>query len=173
MSEKEIINETKPEEQQKESVDVFLEAAKKVKEDTVPKAEYDKVVADNKKLADYILEGGDGDKPQEQVKERTKAELLGVLENEDSNNLEYTKAALELRQKVIDEGGRDPFLPNSSQQPITSVDVEGAEKVAQVLQECVDECGGDPATFNFLFDKRVKDSSPLLNAAVKARARGK
>ena len=169
------INETKPEEQKKESIDEFLKAADEVRKDTVSKAEYEKVVADNKKLTKFIIEGGDDPaaKPQAEVKEPTKAELLKVLEDEDTNNLEYTKAALKLRQKVIDDGGRDPFLPNSSQTPVTSVDVEGAEKVAKVLQECIDASGDDPETFNFEFERRVNDTSPLLSAKVKARARGK
>lgn len=168
-----VENETKINEQQgtdKAPIDEFLEAAKEVKKNTVPQEEFDKVKSENTKLKEFILEGGNSPVAPETPK-RSRAELLKVIENEDSNNLEFTKASLELRQQVLDEGGRDPFLPNSSQTPITTADVEGAERVASVLQECVDESEGDPETFNFLFGKRVNDSSPLLNAKVKAMAK--
>lgn len=169
-------NETKLNEQQKnvadpkkeEGIDTFLKAAEDVRKNTVSKEEYEKVKTENKKLTEFILEGGDEtSKTSTKPEVRSKAELQKVLANEETNNLEYTKAALELRQQLIDEGKRDPFLPNSSQIPTTSIDVEGAEKVAKVLQECVDESEGDPETFNFLFGKRVNDSSPLLNAKVR------
>jgi len=168
------LNEQK-QEQPKESVDVFLEAAKEVRKETVSKAEYDKLKADNQKLTQFIVEGGDAStiKPSSEVKEPSKAELKKILADENTNNLDYVKAALKLRQTVIDEGGRDPFLPNSSQHPITSADVEGAEKVATVLQECVDASGNDPDVFNFEFERRVNDTSPLISAKVKARAKGK
>lgn len=171
-------NETKLDEQQKvanqkkeEEIDTFLKAAEDVRKNTVSKEEFDKLKAENKKLTEFIVEGGDGtSKASTKPEVRSKAELQKVLANEETNNYEYAKAALELRKQLIDEGKRDPFLPNSSQIPTTSVDVEGAEKVAKVLQECVDESEGDPETFNFLFGKRVNDSSPLLNAKVRGKA---
>ena len=168
-------NETKKNEQitppAADNVDVFLEAAKKVKEDTVPKAEFDKANERIKKLTEFIVEGGDGSQPQQAPKARTTAELKKVLSNENTNNLEYVKAALELRKQVMDRGEADPFLPKSTHTPVTSIDVEGAEKVATVLQECVDQSGDDPDTFNFLFEKRLNDDSPLLAAKLKAQAK--
>lgn len=172
------INETKTNEmpqKQEENIDVFLKAAKEVKEDTVPKAFADKQQEQIEKLTRYIVEGRDDEQISKPEKVRTTAELKQVLADEKTNNLEYAKAALELRKQVMERGEADPFLPKSTHTPVTSIDVEGAEKVATVLQECVDQCDGDPATFNFLFEKRLNDDSPLLAAKMKAhaKARGK
>lgn len=176
MPENEIENEKQkqvPPPAKEEGIDTFLKAAKEVKEGMVSKEDFEKLKEENKKLTQFIVEGGDNP-VDEKIEKRSKAELLKVLENEDTNNLDYTKAALELRDLVMDEGGADPFLPKSSQNPITTVDIEGAERVAKVLKECVEEADGDPETFNFLFGKRVNDSSPILNAKVKAMTkRGK
>ena len=169
-------NETKKNEtpqKQEENIDLFLKAAKEVKEDTVPKAVADKQQEQIEKLTRYIVEGGDGTQTTVVEKARTPAELKKILADENTNNLEYAKAALELRKQVIDSGEADPFLPKSTHTPVTSIDVEGAEKVATVLQECVDQCDGDPATFNFLFEKRLNDDSPLLAAKMKAQAKAR
>lgn len=158
------------------SAEELIKKIDEMKQNTVSKELYEAEKETNRKLAEYIMDGK-GENPlanAEKQKELSKDELKKILASEDTNNLEYAKASLALRKKVMDEGGRDPFLPVSSQQPITSIDVEGAEKVAKVLQECVDEADGDPETFTFLFGKRINETSPLLNAKTrKAAGKGK
>lgn len=158
------------------SAEELIKKIDDLKQNTVSKDLYEAEKETNRKLAEYIMDGK-GENPlanAEKQKELSKDKLKKILASEDTNNLEYAKASLALRKKVMDEGGRDPFLPVSSQQPITSIDVEGAEKVAKVLQECVDEADGDPETFTFLFGKRINETSPLLNAKTrKAAGKGK
>ena len=173
---------TDPKESKKEashessSAEELIKKIDDMKQNTVSKELYEAEKETVRKLAEYVMDGK-GENPlanAEKQKELSKDELKKILTNEDTNNLEYAKASLALRKKVMDEGGRDPFLPVSTQQPITSIDVEGAEKVAKVLQECVDEANGDPDTFTFLFGKRINETSPILNAkARKAAGKGK
>ena len=75
-----------------------------------------------------------------------------------NNNLDYVKLALELRSSLIAEGKPDPFLPMGSQIAPTADDVEKAEKVAQVYQECIDYVDGDSKLFTQELMRRTNTS---------------
>ena len=73
----------------------------------------------------------------------------------DLNNLDYITKTLELRQAIIDKGGLDPFVPIGHKVSPTANDFEAAERVANVLQECVDEANGDSQTFTAALQRRI------------------
>lgn len=134
----------------------YLEAIKKLKENSVSRDKYDELRAENKRLLDSIVNGADDGRkpaePKESVEELRKAYL-----KEDQTNLEYARNALRLRQAIIDSGEPDPFLPLGSQILPTDEDAATANKVAEVLQECVDEAQGDPAVFTNELQRRLVD----------------
>ena len=134
----------------------YLAAIKDLKQNSVDRSEYDKLKAENKKLLDSIVNG--------QVVEveagpqyRDVAEIREELFNNEHNNLEYIRLALELRNTLIAKGEPDPFLPAGKQISATREDVEAAERVAQVYQECVDYAEGDSALFTQELMRRTKD----------------
>ena len=124
----------------------YLEAIKALKQNSVDRSEYDKLKAENKKLIDAVVNGQSGDAEPE-VKHRPVEEIRDELFNHEHNNLDYVKLALELRETLISEGKPDPFLPMGSQIAPTAEDVEKAEKVAQVYQDCIDYAEGDSKLF--------------------------
>ena len=52
-----------------------------------------------------------------------------------------------MRKALIAEGEADPFLPIGNQISPSDADVAAAQKVADILQDCVDYADGDSAVF--------------------------
>ena len=134
----------------------YLAAIKDLKQNTVSRDDYEKLKAENKKLLNSVVNG--------QVVEveagpqyRDVTEIRDELFNHEHNNLDYIKLALELRNTLIAKGETDPFIPVGKQISPTREDLEAAERVAQVYQECVDYADGDSALFTQELMRRTKD----------------
>lgn len=126
-----------------------VKALKELKENTVPKEEYLKVVKQNKELWEAALNGGSGGQ-QETSKSPTIKELRDDLYGgkKSLTNLEYCTKTLQLRKEIMEQGGTDPFVPVGKKVKATSADYITAEKIADELQSCIDASGGDPVAFN-------------------------
>ena len=64
---------------------------------------------------------------------------------------------MELRKQLIAKGEPDPFLPVGQQIQPTDFDIQTADKVASVLQECVDYADGDSEVFTNELMRRTID----------------
>jgi hypothetical protein len=134
----------------------YIQALKELKEKSVDRAEYDKLRAENKKLLDSIVNGTEV--AQTDAKEKKSIEeLRSAYLKEDQSNLEYITNTLALREAIIADGKPDPFLPIGEQILPTDDDVAKANKVAEVLQECVDYAEGDSAVFTNELQRRLVD----------------
>lgn len=134
----------------------YLAAINELKQNSVNREEYDKLKAENKKLIQAVVNGQTVEAEQE-PKMREVAEIRDDLFNHEHNNLDYVKLALELRSTLISKGEADPFIPVGKQISPTREDVEAAERVAQVYQECVDYAEGDSALFTQELMRRTRD----------------
>ena len=135
----------------------YIDTIKKLKENSVDKAKYEALRLENKKLLDAVVNGTEV--AQTTVEDRPSLDELRkrVFENPDQTNLEYVTNALALRERLMEEGYEDPFVPSSSQYSPTAVDYDTAYHVAEALQEMVDIADGDPNVFRNEFQRRVKD----------------
>lgn len=133
----------------------YIAAIKELKENSVDRSKYDQLKAENKKLLDSIVNGTPAEVKVEEKK--SVEELRAAYLKEDQSNLEYITNTLKLREAIIAEGKPDPFLPIGEQIMPTDEDVKTAEKVAQVLQECVDYAEGDSAVFTNELQRRLVD----------------
>lgn len=145
--------------QQTETIDnnQYIEALNQLKANSVDKAEYDKLKAENKKLLDSIVNGTEVALPA--VEKASINDLRTKLINsndEGMSSLEYTKVALKLRERLIEEGEEDPFVPHGTQYSPTQMDYDRANRVAAILQDCVDNADDDDATFLAELNKRTK-----------------
>ena len=133
----------------------YITAIKELKENSVDRSKYEQLRAENKKLLDSIVNGT----PVEVKVEDKKSieELRAAYLKEDQSNLEYITNALALREAIIAEGKPDPFLPIGEQIMPTDSDIATAQKVANVLQECVDYAEGDSAVFTNELQRRLVD----------------
>ena len=134
----------------------YIAAIKELKENSVDRSKYEQLRAENKKLLDSIVNGTEIAQPAAEQKKSTE-ELRAAYLKEDQSNLEYITNTLKLREAIIAEGKPDPFLPIGEQIMPTDEDVKTAEKVAQVLQECVDYAEGDSAVFTNELQRRLVD----------------
>lgn len=149
-------NETKQNDTTEESNNQYIETIKQMKETTVSKTEYEKLKEENKQLLDTVINGGDAHiEPTEEKVDISK--LRDDLFNGENTNLDYVEKSLKLRKELIAQGKPDPFLPIGSQISPSRTDEETAEKVAEVLQECVDYAEGDSAVFTTELMRRTKE----------------
>lgn len=136
----------------------YIATINELKQNSVDRQKYDQLRAENKRLLDSIVNGQEIDVPKVEDKKSVK-ELRDTLfgNDVDLSNLDFIKNALELRSALISEGKPDPFLPVGNQITPTDYDISTAEKVAQVLQECVDYAEGDSGVFTNELQRRMVD----------------
>lgn len=140
----------------------YIEAIKEMKANSVSKEAYNKLKEENKQLLDSLINGKQVNitQPKEKVNVQELRNKLADVDNPLSN-LEYCKAALELRNAVIEEGGKDPFLPWGHNISPTDEDVIKANRVADVLEQCIDYADGDSELFTNELQRRTIDAMPL------------
>lgn len=137
----------------------YLATIQQLKQNSVDKAKYDALRLENKKLLDAVVNGQTVEVQSQVQKEDIQTLRNKVFNNPDQTNLEYITNALNLRNRLLEEGYEDPFVPQGTQISATKADYDMANKVATVLQEMVDEADGDPNVFLNEYQRRVKDTS--------------
>ena len=139
----------------------YIAQIKNLKENSVSKDDYNKLKADNKKLIDALANGTPIDgkvEPKINAVENIN-NLRKKLFSKGSNldNLEYCKTAVELRDALIENGERDPFLPFGHNVVATESDYETANRVATVMKECIEYADGDSDIFTNELQRRTVD----------------
>lgn len=139
-----------------DTIQDYISAIKEIKENSVDKETYLKLKEENRQLLEAMVNGetiSSEPTPSPSVEElRNK---LFSMKNQNMNNLEYVTTALDLRKALMEKGEIDPFVPIGEKIKPTDEDFEKAEKVARVLQECVDYADGNPNTFVDEFNRRI------------------
>lgn len=134
----------------------YIAAIKELKENSVDRSKYEALKAENKKLLDSIVNGTEIAQQQTEEKKSVE-ELRKNYLKEDQTNLEYIENTLKLREALMAEGNPDPFLPIGNQILPTDEDIATANKVADVLQQCVDYADGDSSVFTNELQRRIVD----------------
>lgn len=127
----------------------YIEKIKELRDNTVDKDAYVRVLEENKKLLDQLTNNSYvSDKEQNTEKEVSEQELISKLvHGENMNNLEYVETALALRKKMMEDGKIDPFLPQGTQISANDDDVAAANEVAKLLEHCVGVSDGNSDIF--------------------------
>lgn len=134
----------------------YIAAINELKQNSVDRSKYDQLKAENKRLLDSIVNGTDIGQVKAQEK-KSIDELRAAYLKEDQTNLEFVTNTLALREALIEKGEPDPFLPIGQKILPTEEDINTAKRVAQVLQECVDEADGDSEWFTNELQRRTVD----------------
>ena len=137
----------------------YIATIQQLKQNSVDKAKYDALRLENKKLLDAVVNGQTVETQVQVQKEDIQTLRNKVFNNPNQTNLEYITNALNLRNRLLEEGYEDPFVPQGTKISATQADYDKANKVATVLQEMVDEADGDPNVFLIEYQRRVKDTS--------------
>lgn len=154
MEEKEVTSVSQQEEVN-DSID-YIEAIKEIKQNSVDREAYNKLREENKRLLNSLVNGESVDVKKEEPVNID--ELRDKLFNKESTNLEYISNALKLREELMKQGKPDPFLPAGKNIIPTEEDIKTANRVAKVLQECVDYADGDSNVFTNELQRVTVDS---------------
>ena len=138
----------------------YIAEIENLRANTVDKSMYNKLAVENKRLIEALARGEkitQEQKTSESIDDLRKA----VFNNPNITNLEYIEKSLALRDRLIESGARDPFLPIGSHVTVTPEEIAAAENTAAGLKEMVEAAQGDPHSFNLIYQARVKDN-PML-----------
>ena len=141
----------------------YIAEIQKLKANTVSLDDYNRLKADNKKLINALATGETIGSTEQSNPEKNINDLRNKLLKNGSNlnNLEYVKTAVDLRDALIAQGQKDPFLPYGEGVLPTAEDVECANRVASVFKECIDYADGDPDIFTSELQRRTVDAGPI------------
>lgn len=140
----------------------YITAIKELKENSVDRSKYEALKADNKRLLDAVVNGQTVETSVKAPEVDINALRNELFNNDNQTNLQYVENALKLRNALIEKGEPDPFLPHGSKILPDANDVECANRVATILQECVDYAEGDSAVFTNEVQRRCVDSAPMM-----------
>ena len=139
----------------------YIDQIKKLKESSVSKDDYNKLKADNKKLIDALASGTKIEgkvEPKIDAVENINNLRKKLFSKENGlNNLDYWKTVVQLRDALIENGERDTFRPFGHNVIATDSDIETANRVANVMRECIDYADGDSDIFTNEFQRRTVD----------------
>lgn len=138
----------------------YIKTIQDLKTNTVSKDIYLKQVEDNKKLLE-ALANGETVETGKKVSHRPVQEIRDDLFNKENNNLQFWTKALELRGAVLEDEGKDIFLPVGHEYQVTDADINAANKVADVVQQCIDYAEGDSMVFTNELQRRTNDTPPM------------
>ena len=136
----------------------YVAALNAMKQNSVSKSQYDKLKQENKRLLDSIVNGTELETTAETL---TIDELRKKTFDSNASNLDFWKNALKLRERLIEEGKPDPFVPTGKSVSANQIDYDGAERLAAGIQSCIDYANGDSQLFTNELQRITKDVMPM------------
>lgn len=122
-----------------------VQALSELRQNSVTKDQYNKVIAERDRYAKALFNGTSEDIGK---KEPVDIDALRKdLFTKDLSNLEFAEKALALREAIIDKDGVDIFVGKGEKLAPTDEDYRAAQKVADGLQSCVEIADGDSDIF--------------------------
>lgn len=146
-----------------ETTQDYIDTIKNLKENSVDRSKYEALRADNKRLLDAVVNGQTVEAPGAKQEPDIEQLRKNLFAKEEQTNLEYCQNALALRNALIEKGEADPFLPSGSKTLPTDEDRATAQRVADVMQECIDYAEGDSNVFTNELMRRTVDTGPIKN----------
>lgn len=151
----------------------LAKALKEARENSVSKEEFEALREENRRLVSEVINGvGSSDNGQEPSPEQP-ADISELREKlygskcSELTNLEFWENTLKLRGEVMKKGDPDPFLPIGSKITPDQNDVEAAQRVADVVQQCIDEADGNSEVFTALLQSRTNNDSTAMTMHLK------
>ena len=145
--------------------DQYIAELNRIRSEMVARSDYDRVVSENSKLARAVADydySSDIDSPEnnDQIIAALRKNLYGGGKKY-RNDLEYFTDTLNLRQRLMDKGEGDPFLPCNSAYVPNEADEVRAQEIAESIQEAVDYADGDPEVFSVEMRRRCNINNSM------------
>lgn len=130
----------------------YIDALNNLKQNTVSKEEYNKVVADNKKLVESLCNSGMTSTEEPETRRATDEEVQYLHDklmtsNSCRSDLELLDTALKLRAARLSRGEPDGALIHNHERRLTDADVDSRMYIIDGLQHMVDYSDGDSKLF--------------------------
>ena len=155
----------------------LMSTIKKLKETTVSREEFEKVLRQRDEITDAYVNGKAvsylDDKINSELKNHLDPvdfdKLMNAWRTEQTDNYTYWKRGCQLRDEAKRLGKGDPFLPDEEHGNLIVTDEmrNQADKVYNWMQEAFEECDNNPYTFNLLYQSQVID--PILAPQINKR----
>lgn len=152
-------------EEEQENMD-YIDIINEMKENSVSKDKYERVLAENKKLLKTLSKGESLDPQVMAPKKPTIEEAVAPLADRENQllSLDFAKQSLAFREAVMAKGHRDPYLPQGEGITPQTADYEDAEAMARAFQHCIEVADGDNAVFLNEFN-RIYRPNPINGAS--------
>lgn len=139
----------------------YIEQIKNLKQNTVSREAFEELEQEHKRLIAELVNGQEPVVENVKVKPDIQQMRRELFDPEiQYSNIEYCSRVLALRKALMDEGEMDPFLPAGPNITPSVADEEAAERVADVLQQCIDAADGNNEIFTAALQSRMTD--PLI-----------
>lgn len=159
MNEQEIVSQ----ESITDNTDSYIETINQMRQNSVSREDYLKLKDENKKLLQSLANGETIEQPSTEQKRKLEDVRTELFTSKNLSNLEYCSDALELRNRTLEETGRDIFLPAGHDYVVTQADIDTANKVATIMQECIDYADGNSEIFTNELMRRTNDTKSINN----------
>lgn len=143
--------------EQMDSNKMYLDEIKKLKETSVSRAEYNKIVEDNRNLLQAIVDGKTVATEEPVEEKQSLDDLRREIFTGELNNLEYVSKALELRDRVLEETGNDIFVGKGHNLTPSMDAYASAERTANTFREAIEYANGDSELFTQELMRRTAD----------------
>lgn len=127
----------------------YIDQINELKSNSVPRAEFDRIKEENRTLLSNLVNGTTSSMSEQTTVEEKESldDLRKRVFTDPKNDLEYVAGILEIRDRVMAEGGKDPFVNDNGRYAATPEDYRIAENTAEGLRHCVEIADGNNDVF--------------------------
>ena len=136
--------------EEKITAEDYLANLQALKDSTVSKDEYNRLIAENKKLADALANGlpyGQEDDSEEEAVDVDALRKRLFVDHKYNSDVDYFTDVLALRKALMEDGKPDPFLPTNPEYIPNEADSQRAQFIADEIQAALDYAEGDKEVF--------------------------
>lgn len=141
----------------------YIEAIKEMRKNSVAKADYERLQAENKELMKALVNGETIEIESQEAVDVNALRKELYYDDVDFLNLDYIEKTLKLRDAIIEAGGDDPFVGAGHKFVPSAEDYEAAERVANAFRECIEYADGNSEVFTNELMRRTIDIRPAAH----------
>ena len=137
----------------------YVAAIEEMKRNTVSRDQFNKMKEENRKLLNALTNGQEINQTIPTAPKKTIEELSNILMNGSNDNLVFWQTSLERRERMLEEGYEDPWVPKGKKITATREDYESAQRVADGVASCIEYAAGDSEIFTQELQRITRDTA--------------
>lgn len=128
----------------------YIDKITEIQKNSVPRAEYEKAMNENKKLLDAMVNGSSAIEQERVEAKPTIEEMRNTLygkDCEDIMDIKYVENLVNLRDTLLQETDVDYGAPTGSQLHADYNDLQSSQRVTDGLRHCLEVADGNQEVF--------------------------